>query len=148
MIVFNNSIIGRMLRIFGRFKAIMLFGMVFVGNYSLSEKDLCHERVHCQQYADCFWIGGTLGILIMFLLFILGIQSIYMLFLILVPILFFYIIYIMEWLIRLIITKDRMKAYDDISFERQARWISDTWNLPCKSQNKYSSFGWIRFLKE
>lgn len=34
--------------------------------------------------------------------------------------LFFYIIYIIEWLIRLIIYRDRLKAYRNISFEREA----------------------------
>ena len=79
MIIKNNIIP------FKRYKAINLFGILFV-RYELSEIDLNHEAIHTRQMKELLFI-------------------------------FFYLLYGLEWLIRLFINTN---AYRNISFEKEA----------------------------
>ncbi len=54
----------------------------------------------------------------------------------------FYIIYIIEWLVRCIVYSDSYKAYQNISFEREA--YANESNLNYITERK--SFGFIKYL--
>lgn len=58
-------------------------------------------------------------------------------------IVFFYLWYIIEWLIRLVMYLDTNKAYKSISFEREAYAKQDDLNY----LKKRKLFTWIKFLK-
>lgn len=75
---------------FKRFKAINLFGVLFVRKEAkMNERDLNHENIHTEQWKELLWIG--------FLLWYVG-----------------------EWIIRLFAFKGGHHAYKNISFEREA----------------------------
>lgn len=147
MKIYYNSKLAKLITFFKNFSTIMLFGALFTEKDSLSEKVIKHEEAHSLQYADCSSLGCAIGILLMFVLFAMDIQSFWMLLLLLIPLLMFYFLYGVEFLIRWAISKDRVQAYKDVSFERHARYIAETWDKPCEKQNHYVSFGWFKFMK-
>lgn len=85
MKIVRNNIIP-----FPGFKAINLFGILFVrGKSLLKSTDLTHEEIHTAQMKEMLYI-------------------------------FFYIWYAAEWLIKLIIYRNAKEAYYNISFEKEA----------------------------
>lgn len=141
MKVFYDSKLARVLLPAG-YMAVMLFGMVFTRRDSLSGKALKHEETHVRQYWDCFGLGVALAITTMFILFAFGVQSWWMLLLALIPVLLFYALYGAEYAYHRLRGLGHDAAYDAIGFERQAEWVAETWNLPCREQHHYVSFGW------
>ena len=92
---------------FPGYKAINLFGVLFVkNNAKIDEVTINHESIHSRQFYEMTAVGFVLAILLFPLSWI---------FLLFVP-LFFYIVYVLEWLIRL----PKGNAYRNISFEREA----------------------------
>lgn len=146
MLVFYKSKLAKVLTSFSNFNTIMFLGMCFTENKKLTKKEFMHENTHSHQYFDYFGLGSSITIVTMFTLLAFGIQSAWTLLLILLPISMFYILYGIEFIIRYIKLKDRVLAYRNISFERQARWISESWNKPCPKQFHYVSFGWVNFI--
>lgn len=57
-------------------------------------------------------------------------------------VLFFYILYVVEWVIRLFIYRDCYKAYRNISFEREAYSNQYNFSYP-KSREKYKFINYI-----
>lgn len=83
-IIYNNIIP------FKGFKAINLFGVLFVRNNSvMTSSDMIHERIHTEQMREMLYV-------------------------------FFYLWYVIEWLVRLIQYLDSHMAYRNISLEREA----------------------------
>lgn len=83
-IIYNNIIP------FSGFKAINLFGVLFVRNgCTMSESDINHEMIHTAQMKEMGYV-------------------------------LFYVWYLVEWLIKLVKLGDSNKAYRAISFEREA----------------------------
>ena len=83
-IVYNNIIP------FNGFKAVNLFGILFVRNgASLDEEDINHERIHTEQMKELLYVG-------------------------------FYLWYVIEWVVRLCQYGDSHTAYRNISFERES----------------------------
>lgn len=83
-IIYNNIIP------FPGFKAINLFGVLFVRNgCTMSESDINHEMIHTAQMKEMGYV-------------------------------LFYVWYLVEWLIKLVKLGDSNKAYRAISFEREA----------------------------
>lgn len=83
-IIYNNILT------FPGFKAINLFGFLFVRNgKTLRDIDINHEKIHTKQMKELLYI-------------------------------FFYLWYVIEWLIKLPIYSFTHKAYRNISFEREA----------------------------
>lgn len=73
-----------------RFKAINLFGFIFVRHgVVLADRAKRHESIHTAQMREMFYI-------------------------------FFYLWYGVEWLVRLVQYRNAMTAYYNISFEREA----------------------------
>lgn len=147
MRIYYNSKIAEFITFIGNFSTIMLFGKVFTEKSSLTEKSKEHEKTHVSQYKDCMYLGLSIDIIMLFV--ILGAELSYWWFiaLLLLPFLLFYIWYGIEFLVRWIITRDREQAYEDVSFERQARWVAETWDKPCEERHNYGSFEWMRFIK-
>ncbi len=56
----------------------------------------------------------------------------------------FYIIYVIEWLIRCVQYRDRKKAYYNISFEREA--YANGHNLNYLSSRE--CYAWIKYLRK
>ena len=83
-IIYNNIIP------FPGFKAINLFGVLFVRNgCTMSESDINHEMIHTAQMKEMGYV-------------------------------LFYLWYLVEWLGKLAKLRDSNKAYRAISFEREA----------------------------
>ena len=104
MKVFYNSKIAKLFTFLPGFKTISLFGMVFTEKESLSERTICHETVHASQYSDLFVAG------LMTAAFAYGIwlglteeHCLSMLWLLLIPVFLFYVWYLTECFVRLII---------------------------------------------
>lgn len=99
---------------FGGFRAINLFGVLFVkGNSYISQQTINHESIHTAQMKELAYIG-------------------------------FYLWYVIEWIVRVLITKDRLshRAYRNISFEREAySRQSDTSYLTYRMR-----YAWIRHI--
>lgn len=144
MKVYYNSKLAKFLTFMKGFSTMMFFGAVITEKSKLSGKTLKHEKTHIHQYQDCMGLGFAIGIVAMFTLFAFEIQSWWMLLLVLIPFLFYYVIYGVECLFWRIRGFNKTDAYRKIGFERQARWIADTWNLPYIHQHHYTSFGWWR----
>lgn len=143
MKVFYKSKVAEIVTFIPNFKTIMLFGMIFTEHETLSEKTLKHEEVHVRQYGDVATLGASMGVVLMFVLFACGVQSWWMLLLLLLPLLGYYVWYGIDFAVQYVRTGDAKEAYRNIGFERQARWIAETWDRPCEEQNHYVSFGWM-----
>ena len=101
--IIKNSIIP-----FKGFKAINLFGLIFVRKESsFNQFNLNHERIHTAQILEC-------------------------------GIVFFYIIYLLEFLWNLILYRNRLEAYFNISFECEA--YSNMYNLDYLKTRKHYSW--------
>lgn len=142
MKVYYNSRLAKLLTFMEGFSTMMLFGAVVTEKDALSVKSLKHEETHSKQYTDCFGLGLGIGIILMFILFAFEIQSWWMLLLIAIPVFLYYVLYGVEYLCWRLRGFNRNDAYMNIGFERQARYIADTWNLPCEQQRQYVSFRW------
>lgn len=93
MKVVYNSIIP-----FRGYKAISLFGIVFVRNGCfMTSRDLRHEEIHFSQQREMLFV-------------------------------FFYLWYFVEWLIKLFKYNDFHEAYKNISFEREAYCKENVFN--------------------
>lgn len=141
MKVFYNSKLAKVLTFMKGFVTMMFFGTVITEKDSLTEKEKKHEGTHVKQYWDCFAVGGFIAMILMFVLFGFDVRSWWMLLLLLIPALLYYVIYGIEYVILRLKGRSKEEAYLSIGFERQARWIAETWNLPCEEQNHYVSFG-------
>ena len=115
------------------FKAILLFGILFVkNNAKIDDVTMNHESVHSRQYVE-------VGILSLILLMPLVFNGLWWLWLIL-SVFAFYIWYIIEWLIRLFM---KGNAYRNISFETEAYSNEDD-VIYLESRKR---FAWIKYLK-
>lgn len=86
----NMKIVRNNIIPFRRFKAVNLFGILFVrGNAVITGTDINHEEIHTAQMREMLYV-------------------------------FFYLWYLVEWLVRLVQCRDAKKAYRNISFEREA----------------------------
>ena len=107
---------------FQGFKAMNLFGILFVrGNAIINERTIEHESVHSKQLLEVALIFSPLLFLSLWYILLLPCM--------------FYIWYVVEFLIRLIFTRDWDKAYKAISFEREAY------------SGREKRFGWIKRIK-
>lgn len=141
MKIYYNSKLAKTL-LFKGYSTMMLFGVIITKKEELTEKVKVHEGEHVRQYIDCFVAGFLFSLIITLAAFTFNIESWKLLYLLPIPFLTFYAIYIVEWVYWLIRKRNFSDAYFSVGFERQARWIAETWNLPKKKRNKHSFFGW------
>lgn len=140
-----NSKLAKML-LANSYAAIMLFGFILVKGQTLSQKQIEHEKVHQGQFTDCVGTGLIIAIIAMLTLFACDIRSYWMFLLALIPAGLFYVLYIIEWLIRLI--QYRKDAYYQISFEREAYDLQEEYRKPCTERRSRHSFNWFKYYKK
>ena len=100
----------------------------------ITEIDLNHERIHSAQFVEVTVASlAILGVLSLFLNSWLFLLSPFM----------FYILYVLEWLVRLIQYKGTYMAYRNISFEREAyQSEEDLYYLKCRK-----IFNFINYIR-
>lgn len=115
------------------FTAINLFGLVFARKEErpLDAVLIRHELIHTLQMVEC----AAVSLVIVIPLVILG----FTLWLFLIPLVAFYVLYLLGYLLRLIIFRSRSRAYRQISFEREA------YSFQAKSHRRL--LGWLYFVK-
>lgn len=148
MKVFYQSKIAKLVTFMAGFATVMLFGAVFTEYKKLTKTSLAHEAVHVTQYQTLFSLGLFIAIGGMFTCFAFDILSWWMLSLILIPILLYYAYYLIEYLIRLIIYRDRDKAYRMIAFEQEAYDLQHEWMKPCQERRSSFSFSFFKYYRK
>ena len=127
MIIVRNNIIP-----FSGFKAMSFWPFIFVRkDCSFNKVDERHEMIHCRQQVEMMIVGAAIGA-ILFTLADCGWWS-------LLSLLFFYVWYITEWIIRLFIDKN---PYRSISFEQEAYGNEED---PDYLKNR-KHFAWVKYL--
>lgn len=134
--VHYNSRLARLLLPRG-YSAITLFGHVFVkaSESETKRETITHEEIHVEQWKE----------LMFFTFFVLNVPIIgytgisYTMWTIVISLLAFYIWYIVEYLVRLVITRNHNKAYYGICFEEEA-YDNES------SEDYTSERGWFSFL--
>lgn len=95
------------------FKAFFFCGILFVrGNAKLDDVTMNHESIHSRQWAEC----GVTALIALSPLILIGLWWLWLV----LSVFAFYILYGIEWLVKLFIYKDSHKAYRNTSFEREA----------------------------
>lgn len=146
MKVFYNSKIAKLVTFLADFATIMLFGAVFTEHSSLSERTKHHEAVHVTQYQTLFMLGLSIAFGIFFACLGFDAYGWWMLSLLLIPILLYYIWYLVEYAIRLIMYKgDRAKAYRMIAFEKEAYDLEYEYQKPCPERRSAYSFSFCKY---
>lgn len=147
MKVFYQSKIAKLVTFIANFATIMLFGAVFTEHKELTKTSLAHEAVHVTQYQTLFTLGLSIALGIMFICFGFDYYGWWMLSLILIPVFLYYLWYGIEFLIRLIIYRDRDKAYRMIAFEQEAYDLQQEWVKPCQERRSAYSFSFMKYYR-
>lgn len=145
MKVYYQSKIAKFVTFLADFATIMLFGAVFTEHKELTKTTLAHEATHVTQYQTLFTLGLSIAVGIMFTCFGFDVYGWWMLSLTLIPILLYYVYYLIEFLIRLIIYRNRDKAYRMIAFEQEAYDLQQEWVKPCQERRSAYSFSFMKY---
>ncbi|RHJ83014.1 hypothetical protein [Parabacteroides sp. AM08-6] len=153
MKVYYNSKIAKVVTFLADFATVMLFGAVFTEEKKLSERDKFHEASHVEQYETLFGSGLALAVGIMFTCFAFDCYGWWMLALIFIPLLLYYAWYLIEFVVRFIITLAKQKgwkeahdkAYHAIVFEREAYDLENEYRKPCQERRYASSFSFLKY---
>lgn len=118
------------------FKAFFFCGILFVrGNAKIDGVTMNHESVHSRQWIEC----GIAALIVLTPLILLGLWWLWLL----LSVFAFYILYVIEWVIKLFVYKfDNRKAYRNVSFEREA--YSNEKNMGYLKSRKI--FAWIKYI--
>lgn len=103
--IFCNSRLARLI-LFDGYSTVMLFGFILTKQASLSEQTVRHETIHVRQWLECMLLAVPLMTESLWLAFT-------------APFIY-YIWYLAEYLVRLLIMRNPGKAYRNIVFEREA----------------------------
>lgn len=112
MKVFYNNLLAKNILV-SRCNRVMLFGFCFTREDYLTPEEIYHERIHVRQWIECI----VSCVLVCLLLYATGYFSWWFLFF--VPV-FYYVLYGIEFIARLIVSRDAEIAYKNISFEKEA----------------------------
>lgn len=137
-IIVYDSTLCKMLTMFGGYSAITLMTIIFFKRVKekVKQDDITHETTHSLQQFEMIMIGIVISIL---LGFIIGFNW----WLISIPLLLFYVIYGLEYIIALPFNKFMNNdSYHTISFEEEAYENEDNINYP----NERKWFSWIKYL--
>ena len=126
MIIVRNSMIP-----FDGYKAMTIWPFIFVQeDESFNKVDERHERIHGRQQVEMALVGAILSLGLYFL--DCGWWS-------LLGLLLFYVWYVLEWLVRLVIGSN---AYRNISFEQEAY---ENERFPNYLGDR-KPFSWVKYL--
>lgn len=148
MKVYYNSKIAKLVTFMANFATVMLFGAVFTEHKELTKTSLAHEAVHVTQYQTMFMLGLSIAFGGFFACLGFDVYGWWMLSLILIPILLYYVYYGIEFLIRLIIYRDRDKAYRMIAFEQEAYDLQYEYLKPCQERRSAYSFSFMKYYRK
>lgn len=126
---YNNPIAKLIL--FSGYSTIMLFGFILTKLDYLKPSTVRHENIHQRQYVECMILALPVALMLGWL--------VSWWFLLVIPV-FYYLLYVGEWLVRLFMPGD---AYRNISFEREAYQNQN--NPGYLSERKWMA--WIRLIK-
>ena len=116
---------------FGGFSAMTFIPWIFCRK-ELKEVNLNHEMIHVRQQVEMLFVGIVLAMVLF--LFIDWWSLLF------IPIFFW--LYIIEWLVRLIIYRDKDEAYRNISFEQEAYdHQAERYYLEVRKD-----FAWLRYM--
>lgn len=123
---------------FQGYKAINLFGVIVIrGDTKMKEVDMNHEIIHTKQFTEIGLVSLILSLSLVF-------NGLWWLWL-LIGLFGFYIVYVLEWLIRTIIYKfDTKKAYKNMSFEREA-YTNQRDMEYLKTRKRFS---WVKYIRD
>ena len=122
-----NSKLARLLTCLTDVDTIMFFGFILTEADKLSMKTLAHERTHRIQWILTGLKSAAFCIITVVVLGLLGCAGWWMLSFLAVPFLAWCLLYILEWLFRLCQYRDMQRAYEAISYEREADRVADAY---------------------
>lgn len=136
-VFYNNYLAKKFLQ--EGISTIMFFGLILtkLRKEEFSRKTYEHECIHRQQYSECAMIGGFLMLIAFF--------ALQWWWAIVLPFTLFYILYLLEWGVKMVIYRDVDKAYYAISFEREAYDLAGEYLKPCEKRRVRHSLGWLRY---
>ena len=121
---------------FQGFKAFFFCGILFVrGNAKIDDVTMNHESVHSRQWTEC----GVAALIALAPLILIGLWWLWLI----LSVFAFYILYGIEWFIKLFIYRNSHKAYKNTSFEREAYSNEDD-VIYLESRKR---FAWIKYIK-
>lgn len=143
MKVFYNSWIAKVFTMIKGYSTVMLFGAVFTEDSSVSERTIYHEQAHAVQYRTLFCAGLVLALIVSLFTEL----SWWSVSLILIPVMLFYVWYVIEYIIRLLSYRNHYQAYRNIVFEREAVALQFEYQKP-EAERKYATaFSFMSFYK-
>lgn len=122
-----NNPLARFLTCLTDTDTIMFFGFILTEAENLDIRTLAHERTHRLQWIFTGLKSATFCIITVVVLGLLGCAGWWMLSFLAVPFLAWYLLYILEWLFRLCQYRDMQRAYEAISYEREADRVADAY---------------------
>ena len=125
--IFYNSKLARFLTCLTDTNTIMFFGFILTEAGNLDIRTLAHERTHRIQWIFTGLKSAAFCIIMVVVLGLLGCAGWWMLSFLAVPFVAWYLLYILEWLFRLCQYRDMQRAYEAISWEKQADRVADTY---------------------
>lgn len=152
MRVFYDSLLAKTILPKG-FSTITLFGLIFT-KYTkdqMSDRTLSHEKVHVDQYTEIRNISLFLSIIFTAIYCNHGGNVVWYPINITLSYCMFYVLYVLEWIIKLIIwglfNKKKgyamRSAYYSISFEKEAYHYQNYPEQTLHEDNYRPTFGWI-----
>ena len=153
MKIHYNSKIAKAFTFLNGYKTIMLFGQVYSEKPIVSKTTMYHEAVHVEQFYTLFNAGIYLDVVLLFLLFGLNSVSWWMLSLLIIPLLLFYVWYLIEYSIRFLISVRRLSlkdahthAYRSIGFEKEAYDLQYEYLKVYTDRREAYSFSFLRYM--
>lgn len=123
---YNNKL-ARLLTCLTDTNTIMFFSFILTDAGSLDIRTLAHEQTHRIQWIFTGLKSATFCTTTVVVLGLLGYAGWWMLSFLAVPFVAWYLLYILEWLFRLCQCRDMQRAYEAISYEREADRVADAY---------------------
>lgn len=142
-----NSKLARLLTCLTNTNSIMFFGFILTEAGNLDIRTLAHERTHRLQWIFTGVKSAVFCVITVVVLGLLGCAGWWMLSLLTVPFLAWYLLYILEWLFRLCQCRDMQRAYEAISWEKQADRVADAYVREYLRKGKEPEI-WELFVEE
>ena len=125
MKVFYSSKLAKILTCVTKTNTIMFLGAIFTEKEKLTDWTITHEGVHAIQWIIIASLTAVILSVVSICMALSGNADLWMLWFIPIPLSAWYLIYVLEWLVRVLIYLDKQEAYEKISWEKQASRIED-----------------------
>ena len=125
MKVFYSSKLAKILTCVTKTNTIMFLGAIFTEKEKLTDWTITHEGVHAIQWIIIASLTAVILSVVSICMALSGNADLWMLWFIPIPLSAWYLIYVLEWFVRVLIYLDKQEAYEKISWEKQASRIED-----------------------